>query len=875
MARRIAMMHLYVLLGVVLAVPVATLGLWQRHVHRQERAAEIDRQLRSRAQDVGDEVALVLRLRAQEIEETARRASAAALPAAEGGRVVEGGGAGSGWLEIHLVSEVAALARPAGAAPVEPGVDALEVHRQRLRETRRPQISDGMVLQGQPAVAGVWVSAPVLAEGGVLRGLVSGAMRLDTLQAQLEENARRSETRVVLVDGDGAVLADSAGLLPALARYEAAPVGRAAAPSSAPAAIADGTEPGPDGRARPVRRVAAPVPAPAVGWQVVVSRSTSALSSGAAAISASTLWATAAAALFTIAVVLLVGQAMRRDLRQLVGVARGIGEGEFRKPKGAPSAILPREVGELWDAMHETLAVLDESDRTRKALFAELQRADEQARWLAAGLRDTQDGFLVLDRERRIVYVNPAWLRMRDLEGLQVLGRKATEVALGEGVPPPLLDSINDTLSEKRSWLGSVTSKRRDGSTRELELSISPVFNEKGETDHYVELARDVTERRAAEHAMMQSERLASLGMLAAGMAHEINNPMTYVLSNLEHLHELTSDGELTAAASAELDLKLCLEDSIHGARRVVEIVADLQALSRQRQDGSAGKASALQTLEACVRMAQLQLRHTAEVVRDFPVEDVWLSINPQKLGQVLLNLILNAAHAMSGGGAATNKLTLAVSSLPDGRGEIAVRDTGSGMTQEVAQRIFDPFFTTKGTGGGTGLGLSISHTIISTAKGEILVESEPGKGTCFRVRLPLAQTGEVEAASPAVALRGLSVLVVDDEPGVLAAIRRMLASCRTQAASSAAEALELIEREDFDLVLSDVMMAERSGVELVHALRERKPALAKRVCLMSAGVIGGELMREVKSIGVPLLHKPMTSQELHQTLSRVHRGEG
>jgi signal transduction histidine kinase len=455
-----------------------------------------------------------------------------------------------------------------------------------------------------------------------------------------------------------------------------------------------------------------------------------------------------------------------------------------------------------------------------------------------------------------------------------VLGRKATEVALGEGVPEPLLTAINDTLSDKRSWMGSVSSKRRDGSTRELELSISPVFNDQGETDHYVELARDVTERRAAEHAMQQSERLASLGMLAAGMAHEINNPMTYVLANLEHLSELTADGELTAAASAELDLGLCLEDSIHGARRVVEIVADLQALSRQRQDGNAGKASALQTLEACLRMAQLQLRHCAEVVRDFPVEDVWLAINPQKLGQVLLNLILNAAQAMSVGSAATNKLLLAVSARPDGRGEISVRDTGSGMTPEVAQRIFDPFFTTKGTGGGTGLGLSISHSIIVAAKGEIQVESEPGKGTWFRVLLPLAQSGPTATPSTGVALRGLSVLVVDDEPSVLTAIRRMLASCRTSTASSAAEALELVEHEEFDLVLSDVMMAEKSGVDLVHALRDLKPELAKRVCLMSAGVIGSELMQQVKSIGVPLLHKPLTSQELHLTLWRVHRGE-
>jgi two-component system, NtrC family, sensor kinase len=480
----------------------------------------------------------------------------------------------------------------------------------------------------------------------------------------------------------------------------------------------------------------------------------------------------------------------------------------------------------------------------------------------------------VLDREQRIVYVNPAWLRLRDLEGVDVVGRLAAEVASGEGAPPELLGKIAATLAAHRPWMGTVTSKRQDGHVRELELSISPVFNDRGEIEHFVELARDATERRATEAAMQRSERLASLGMLAAGMAHEINNPMTYVMANLEHLNELVQEGSLTAAAAAELDLAQCLDDSIHGVRRVVEIVADLQALSRQRQDGNEGKASALQTLETCVRMAQSQLRHRAEVARDFPVEDVWLSINPQRLGQVLLNLILNAAQAMPVGSAAGNKLTLRVSARADGRGEIAVQDTGSGITPEVLPRIFDPFFTTKGTGGGTGLGLPISHSIITAAKGEILVESEPGKGTCFRVVLPLATLAPAATPTAGAALRGLSVLVVDDEPGVLTAIRRMLASCRTTTVTSAAEALEKIEREHFDLVLSDVMMAEQSGVELVQALRDSKPELARRVCLMSAGVIGGELMQEVKSIGVPLLHKPMTSQELHQTLWRVHQGE-
>jgi CheY-like chemotaxis protein len=325
---------------------------------------------------------------------------------------------------------------------------------------------------------------------------------------------------------------------------------------------------------------------------------------------------------------------------------------------------------------------------------------------------------------------------------------------------------------------------------------------------------------------------------------------MTYVLGNLEHLHELAGDGSLTVDPGAEVDLKLCLDDCIHGARRVVEIVADLRALSQQRQDTHSAVASALQTMETCLRMAQSQIRHCAEVVRKFPTEDLWFSINPQRLSQVLLNLILNAVQAMSVANAATNKLTVTVRRRPDGRGE---------------------FFTTKGTGVGTGLGLSICHSIIAAARGEILVESELGKGTCFRIVLPLAALAEETAATQMASLRGLSVLVVDDEPGVLTAIRRMLASCRTSTATSVKQALEMIEHDHYDLVLSDVMMAETSGVELVQELRRCAPALAKKVCLMSGGVIGGALAQEVRSIGVPLLHKPMTRGELHEALWQVH----
>jgi PAS domain S-box-containing protein len=625
------------------------------------------------------------------------------------------------------------------------------------------------------------------------------------------------------------------------------------------------------GRVGPARRASAPLQFTGQGWRVYVSMPSAQLATRIEEISGDPRWAIAGAWLVGMAILYLMAMAARGDLRRFRAGQRQIAGGNYLLPDDPVSRMRPREVQEIWSGMQEMGNQLGEQQRARSQLICELQRANEHARSLAAGLRDTQDGFLVLDRERHIVYVNPAWLRMRGLQREEVIGRKALELDPDEGVNPAQIQAIEEALSAKQAWSGSVTFRHReDESTREVDLSISPVFDDQGEIEQYVQLARDVTARRQAEAALQQSERLASLGLLAAGVAHEINNPMTYVLSNLEHLSELAGDGGLAVALSAEVDLKLCLDDCIHGARRVVEIVADLRALSQPRQDARSAVASALQTLKTCVRMAQSQIRHCAEVVRTFPTEDLWFSIDPQRLSQVLLNLILNAVQAMSVANAATNKLTLAVRHRPDGCGEISVSDTGSGMSLEVAQRIFDPFFTTKGTGSGAGLGLSICHSIITAAHGEIFVESELGKGTCIRIVLPLA-TLAADAAPQTASLRGLSVLVVDDEPGVLTAIRRMLANCRTATATSVKEALEMIERDHYDLVLSDVMMAEISGVGLVRELRRCAPALARKVCLMSGGVIGGELAQEVRSIGVPLLLMPVTRGELHQALWRVH----
>jgi PAS domain S-box-containing protein len=871
---RPAITHTYAIMGALFGVPIAVLAIWQSHELASERSEDWDRQLVARSHDVADDVAQVLTLRMEQVAQMADRAAALPdwTPSEKLRGIFDERASTAGFFRVYLndplgTVQVSSPARGENGEAQAGVNNGDRVYLQKLRETRQPVISDG-VLGRRSHRPNVTLAAPIVRRDGTLRGSVTASLELDEVQRRIENNARASHVRVVLVDAAGRTLADSSHLLAVLEPYPLA-AQRGLGEVGGVDTLRDRLDA--SGAVGLVRRASVPLLFTGEGWRVYVSMPMAQIAARIEEIRGHTRWTTAAAWLISMFLVYLVALAARRDMRRFGVLQRQIIEGTYEITDEEVSRMLPREVHQIWGGMREMVDQLGAQRAARTALISDLQRANEHSRSLAAGLRDTHDGFVVLDRERRIIYVNPAWLRMRDLQREEVIGRKAFELDPDAGASPAQIQAIEEALSEQRAWSGSVTFRHQDGGTREVDLSISPVFDDQGEIEHYVELARDVTARREAEQALQQSERLASLGMLAAGVAHEINNPMTYVLGNLEHLSELSSDGELTVAASAELDLKLCLDDCIHGARRVVEIVADLRALSQQRQDARSAVASALQTMETCVRMAQSQIRHCAEVVRKFPTDDLWFSINPQRLSQVLLNLILNAVQAMSVANAATNKLTLTVRRRPDGRGEISVSDTGSGMSLEVAQRIFDPFFTTKGTGIGTGLGLSICHSLISAAHGEILVESELGKGTCFRIVLPLAVLAEETAATQTASLRGLSVLVVDDEPGVLTAIRRMLASCRTSTATSVKQALEMIEHDHYDLVLSDVMMAETSGVELVQALRRSSPALAKKVCLMSGGVIGGELAQEVKSIGVPLLHKPMTRGELHQALWQVH----
>jgi PAS domain S-box-containing protein len=252
----------------------------------------------------------------------------------------------------------------------------------------------------------------------------------------------------------------------------------------------------------------------------------------------------------------------------------------------------------------------------------------------------------------------------------------------------------------------------------------------------------DVTERRQMETRLQLADRMASLGTLAAGVAHEINNPLAYMVANVDFARkELRAKG-----AGARLDALLsALDEAAEGGARVRHIVGGLKTFSRADY-GELGPVDVDPVIQLVLRMAQQQIRSKARLVLELrPVPAV--HANEAQLGQVILNLLVNAAQALPEGKVSENEIRISTAPAPPGRVCIEVCDTGPGIAPELRSRIFDPFFTTKPIGEGTGLGLAICHGIVTSFRGEIGVESEVGKGACFRVLLPVhdhrAGTGE------------------------------------------------------------------------------------------------------------------------------------
>jgi PAS domain S-box-containing protein len=410
--------------------------------------------------------------------------------------------------------------------------------------------------------------------------------------------------------------------------------------------------------------------------------------------------------------------------------------------------------------------------------------------------------------------------------------------------------------------------RRRSGELFPVEIALNEVTWRGGKA--YAAAVRDVSERVAAEEAQRQvreslvvADRMATLGMLAASVAHEINNPLSAAVGSLEFL-----EGALDAA---EPEARQALREARQALEHVRAISLDLKLFSREPR-GGIDTSEASRVVEWSLRMARNEIQHRARVACAFePVAPV--AIAEARLGQVLLNLVVNAAQAIPEGDAAHNEIRVGVRPVAGDRVLIEVADTGAGIAPDVASRIFAPFFTTKDAGTGTGLGLSIAHRIVTESGGTLEVQSEPGRGSVFRVFLPTTRsTSTARAATLAPQANSRSrVLVVDDEASVATMIRRLLQSEHdVTTTTSAIEALAFIEAgERFDVILSDLMMPQMTGMEFHARLGAVAPELTCRMVFLTGGAFTEKARTFLQTVPNQHIEKPFDRNQLRALVNR------
>jgi PAS domain S-box-containing protein len=404
---------------------------------------------------------------------------------------------------------------------------------------------------------------------------------------------------------------------------------------------------------------------------------------------------------------------------------------------------------------------------------------------------------------------------------------------------------------------------RKDGGVVWTRLSAGCVRKPDGALDYLVVLVEDISQRKAAEAALehsraqlRQAQKMEAVGNLAGGVAHDFNNLLQALLSQAQLLRTYAHDPERVKALGLELAQQIS-----HGASLTRQLLLFSRRETTRREPFD---------LNHAVRDATKMLRRLvrANIALDIELADEALTVTADRgqFEQVLMNLTVNASDAMPEGG----RLTIRTGALAGRRVWLSVEDTGTGIPDAIRERIFEPFFTTKGAGKGTGLGLSVVHGIVSQHGGSIEVDSEPGRGTRFRVILPAAAPAELSAAAEDAAEvaelqvgKGERILVVEDEEAAREGLRDILQSVgyEVTAAASGEEVGTLPADQPFDVLLTDLMLPGISGWDLAENLQERWPSL--RVILMSGYAEDEAVRRGIGKGNMRFLQKPFDMAHL------------
>lgn len=546
-------------------------------------------------------------------------------------------------------------------------------------------------------------------------------------------------------------------------------------------------------------------------------------------------------------------------LALLTGVVAARQRVVLRRQQRAHLARAEETFRELIDRLPELVLVLRPAKDSPRAALAPSEHGE------APGHAPIEYGNLAA-RKLFGVRAPQDWTAVHLLEAIHAADLARVRTLLADVEPAPGGSSI--------AVAGTIEARLHaaDGSWRELELAVQHA--DVGGREAQLVIGRDVTDRKRLQRQVLVADRMFSLGTLATGIAHEINNPLASVMGNVAVAREALEAGE-EASAEGKQELLAALGDAYEGAERVRKIVLGLRSLSRADEDRRV-EVQLDPLIERALQLAGNELRHRATVVPALAARAAVLG-DEGRLTQVVVALLVNAAQAMPAGRAQDNVITVRTSDC-DGKVVLEIEDTGVGISASVLPRVFDPFFTTKAVGAGAGLGLSICHGIVTSLGGQITVESIEGHGTNVRVLLPAcpAQPEAPPAGAGPGSYAGVgSVLIVDDDQQVAVALRRMLerhdVAGEVTLVASGAEALSRLRGgRRYDAILCDVMMPEQSGLELFDQIKELDERQARRMLFITGGAFASELQRRLEVLGRPCLSKPVQLEELRRVISEI-----
>ncbi len=571
---------------------------------------------------------------------------------------------------------------------------------------------------------------------------------------------------------------------------------------------------------------------------------------------------------------------------------------------------------EVWDPIASTISVA-------------LHAADdyEQVVALEAANRQLVDNLPVIvarfePESGATSFVNGALERVLGVRPADAVGSPGVKAMLADPIEAAAFSAAraragrgHDTMWQDRRY------RHVDGRVLTMRERVYPVFDAEGVVNAVELIAYDVTTEIESRKALMQADRLASLGALAAGIAHEINNPVAFLVLAAAQIGRLL-DSIADPRSGAEARLREIAQELGEASGRIAEIVGELKLFTRMSDGASRIPIDVNRVLQTALTLTSSEVRRRARLEVDLAEVPLAPGVFAS-LGQVFVNLLINAAQAIDAKSAPApgppyrsvgsshppasprsgDNVVRVRSGVFGGAIVVTISDTGVGIAPELLPRIFDPFFTTKASGQGAGLGLAIAYDLVRRVGGDIRVRSTPGLGSTFEVVLPLEATpeseeGRLSLAPEAPVLAGEvragsslgqpgaerpkppprhRVLIIDDERSLVKALSRQLHErYEVDTASTASEALTRLSSQEYDAIVCDLRMPDQSGPAIYEAALSRSPRQASRFIFTTGGNYGledDELHSRASATGQPVLEKPFDGASFEKLVSRVASG--